>query len=31
MDTKPNFTVANEDEISTAPTVDFGDDEATAQ
>ena len=30
MDTKPNFTVANETEISTAPSVDFGDD-ATAQ
>ena len=25
MDTKPNFTVANEDAISTAPSVDFGD------
>ncbi|MGM8872415.1 LemA family protein [Psychrobacter sp. 2Y5] len=24
MDTKPNFTVANEDAISTAPEVDFG-------
>ncbi len=24
MDTKPNFTVANEEAISTAPTVDFG-------
>lgn len=24
MDAKPNFTVANEDEISTAPEVDFG-------
>lgn len=32
MDTKPNFTVANEAEISTAPSVDFGDDSAaTAQ
>lgn len=26
MDAKPNFTVANEKEISTAPKVDFGDD-----
>ena len=25
MDTKPNFSVANEDAISTAPSVDFGD------
>jgi LemA protein len=24
METKPNFTVANEDAISTAPEVDFG-------
>lgn len=36
MDTKPNFTVENEAQISTAPTVDFGndsagDDTATAQ
>jgi len=25
MDTKPNFSVANEEAISTAPSVDFGD------
>ncbi|MGM8900519.1 LemA family protein, partial [Psychrobacter sp. 1Y4] len=25
MDTKPNFTVTDEDAISTAPSVDFGD------
>jgi len=32
MDVKPNFTVANEEAISTAPSVDFGeDDAATAQ
>jgi LemA protein len=32
LDAKPNFTVANEDAISTAPSVDFGDDDAaTAQ
>ncbi|MBH0086681.1 LemA family protein [Psychrobacter sp. SCQQ22] len=32
MDTKSNFSVANEDAISTAPTVDFGDDDvASAQ
>jgi LemA protein len=32
MDAKPNFTVANEEAISTAPSVDFGgDDAATAQ
>jgi len=28
MDTKPNFSVANEKEISTAPSVNFGDDNA---
>ncbi|MGP9545470.1 LemA family protein [Psychrobacter sp. AOP7-B1-25] len=27
MDTKPNFSVANEEAISTAPSVDFGDSE----
>ena len=32
MDAKPNFSVANEKEISTAPSVNFGDDNAqTAQ
>ena len=32
MDAKPNFSVANEKEISTAPSVNFGDDnEQTAQ
>ena len=32
MDPKPNFSVANEKEISTAPSVDFGDDDTkTAQ
>jgi len=32
MQAKPNFTVANEDQISTAPSVDFGNDsEASAQ
>ena len=32
MDSKPNFSVANEKEISTAPSVNFGDDNAqTAQ
>ena len=32
MQVKPNFSVANEDQISTAPTVDFGNDsEASAQ
>lgn len=30
MDTKPNFSVANEKAISTAPTVDFGDDDAAS-
>ena len=30
MDTKSNFSVANEDAISTAPTVDFGDDDAAS-
>ncbi|MBH0066058.1 MULTISPECIES: LemA family protein [Psychrobacter] len=30
MDTKPNFSVANEEAISTAPTVDFGDDDAAS-
>ena len=28
MDTKPNFSVANEEAISTAPTVDFGDNDS---
>ncbi|MBE0440775.1 MAG: LemA family protein [Psychrobacter sp.] len=28
METKPNFSVENEEAISTAPTVDFGDDDA---
>jgi LemA protein len=32
MNAKPNFSVANEDAISTAPSVDFGDDKsATAE
>ncbi|PYE38086.1 LemA family protein [Psychrobacter fozii] len=30
MDTKSNFSVANEEAISTAPTVDFGDDDAAS-
>ena len=31
MNAKPNFSVANEAEISTAPSVDFGDDAEKAQ
>lgn len=31
MEAKPNFSVDNEEAISTAPRVDFGDDAATAQ
>ena len=30
MDAKPNFSVANEEAISTAPSVDFGDDKSAA-
>ena len=31
LDTKPNFTVENEQAISTAPSVDFGDSKETAK